>query len=124
MGDDGNRLLNIFGAALGAMILFALIVVVLSAMNATTQQPTEVPDTTWGADRINTTHVQLTLTGNESVNASKIVLAIDGTEFDPDWTGTLSVGDRKIIGVSVGSTIEIFWAPGTETRVPIGRVQV
>ncbi|MFB6300389.1 MAG: hypothetical protein ABEH65_09030 [Halobacteriales archaeon] len=122
-GEDGDRLLNIFGGALLLFLLIAVVVVVLAAGSGPYEQPGDVPETEWSIDRVNTTHVKITLEGGETVETDALVVTVSGTEVDPAWSGRLTEGDSGIVRAEPGAVVRIYWVAGSEDRVGLVRLE-
>lgn len=120
---DGDRLLNIFGGVLLLFLLVGVIVIILAAANGPYQQPGDVPETDWRGERINETHVRLTLTDGEALETDSLVVTVSGTEVEPAWSDRLAVGDSTVVRAESGSVVRIYWVAGSDDRVALVRFE-
>lgn len=121
MLDDGDRILNLVGAALVLALLLslALLVVVASEGPATGAGP----DAEWTAARVNETHVRITHAGGERVHASDLVVTVGGRERHVSWTGVLTRGSSGVVHARAQRVVRLYWLPENGNRKLLARWQ-
>lgn len=116
--DDGDRILDLVGAALAATILVSVALLVFAAATAPTGAPPEAPSTEWSLDRANTTHVRITHAGGEPVAARSLVVTVGGTDRRVDgWSGMVARGDSGVVRALEGKTVRVYWTTAAGERL-------
>lgn len=116
--DDGDRILDLVGAALAATILVSVALLVFAAATTPTGAPAEAPSTEWSLDRVNTTHVRITHAGGEPVAARSLVVTVGGTDRRVDgWSGMVARGDRGVVRALEGKVVRVYWTTEAGERV-------
>ncbi|MFC6988948.1 hypothetical protein ACFQJD_09900 [Haloplanus sp. GCM10025708] len=121
MLEDGDRILNLVGAALVLALIasLGLLVVVASEGPATAAGP----DTEWSLSRVNETHVRIAHAGGERTHASNLVVTVDGRERSVSWTGVLTRGDSGALHARSTQVIRLYWLPEDGNRELLARWQ-
>lgn len=107
---------------IGLLIVLGLVagVGILVVFGGQTDIPTtapEPPDTEWSIERLNDTHVQVGHAGGDAIPADALVVAVDGTERNATWPGTVDRGDTGVVPAASGSELILSW-DGNPTSGP------
>lgn len=128
---DGDLILDLVGIGLVVLILVMVGTIGFVVINGTDANnedatlmkrggPADSPtiDGNWSAQRVNDSHVQLTHTGNDTVNGTKMIVRIDQETKNPTWGETITPNESVVIQANSGSRVELFWRTGqNSTRV-------
>lgn len=106
---EGDRLLDVIGVLilLGLVAGGAMLLVV--AINSQPNESQPAPDTNWTVERLNGTHIRLTLDSGEPVETDKLIVTVTGAQRAVDWSGTLFEGDGGILRARPGRSVTIYW---------------
>jgi len=127
LGTGGKILVGV--AVAGVMFIVGLVLlVVLSAVIASfvlglgsSADPAAAPQGSWGFDydATNESSGELTITheGGDSVEASKLTVAVGSRTVDWDGSGTISVGDSTTVEVGPDEVVRLVWGSGEEETV-------
>ncbi|MFB6161594.1 MAG: hypothetical protein ABEJ61_10540 [Haloferacaceae archaeon] len=116
--DDGDRVLDLVGAALAATILVSVGLLAFSAATAPTGAPADAPSADWSLDRTNETHVRIVHVGGEPVAARSLVVTVGGTDRRVDgWSGTVARGDGGVVRALAGEVVRLYWTTDDGERV-------
>ena len=102
MGFPNDRTLDVLGAGL-LLVIVVTTALLVSAASDIGSQPT--PDDAWSLTQVNGTVVEIAREPNETVGPSELVVTVDGTEREVQWSGSpadglvgrLEVGDATIV---------------------------
>jgi hypothetical protein len=119
MSDDGDRLLNLVGAALVLAVILSVGLLVVVAANGPTS--TSGPDAEWTLSRVNDTHVRITHAGGERTHASNLVVTVDGRERRVSWTGELTREDSGVVHARASQVVRLYWLPDHGNRELLAR---
>ncbi|MFB6123381.1 MAG: hypothetical protein ABEJ78_07985 [Haloferacaceae archaeon] len=121
MLEDGDRILNLVGAALVLALLFSVgLLVVVASEGPTTASG---PDARWSLSRVNETHVEVSHAGGERTHASNLVVTVDGRERGVSWSGVLTRGDSGVLRARETQVIRLYWLPENGNRELLARWQ-
>ena len=122
--EDGDRILNLVGAAIAATILVSVAVLVFAAATAPSGGSADPPAAEWTLDRANATHVRITHAGGEPVAASSLVVTVDGTDRRVEsWSGVIARGDSGAVHARAGRVVRLYWTTEGGERVRLANWQ-
>lgn len=122
MTDEGDRLLNIIGAALVVALVVVVAVGIVIAVNVPANRVSP-PEGDWTFRQINATHVQVTYESGEPITASSLVVSVDGYTRHPSWNGRVGEGDATAVQAARGQLVRVYWDGGRSDRVRLARWQ-
>lgn len=124
MTEDDDRLLTLIGIALILFVALGMVIVVLAAVNAPSQQAPDPPEADWTIERMNASYVRITHAGGEPVPTDKLIVVVGGIERSPSWSGELTDGDAGVFEATRGDTVLLYWNGGRADRVLLDSWQV
>lgn len=125
MTDSGDRWLNAVGLFLVIAVLVGLGIVLLAGANLGPGSGEQPPDVEWTIERVSEDTVRLTHAGGDAVEATDLVVTVEGFERRTDWEGTVTEGDSTIVRASEGQVLRVYWDPDDRgARARLGRWRV
>jgi hypothetical protein len=111
--DDGggDRFVTAVAVAVGALVLFSVLVVVF-APSATPERGEDPPPVDWSFERVNESHVRITHAGGPTLDGSNVSVAVGQQELRPDgivWNGSVAENDSSVVPAPRGRVVEVFW---------------
>lgn len=115
---NGDRILRLTGVVLVFAIAVALAIIILAGAQGPPDDNSG-PDVNWTISRINETVVRIQHAGGEQIDASNLVVTVDGRVRHPSWPSSISEGDHAQLNVQSGQTVRIIWEaePGSRTEL-------
>lgn len=123
MFDDGDDILNAVGVVLAVLLVLGLGVTFLAASTAN-ERSGSAPDAKFRFAAANDSQVFVEKVGGKPLDASNVVVAVDGTQRQVTWNDTVSNGDRVYVTARSGSVIRVYWDPGEGERTLLARYRV
>lgn len=118
MLDDGDRILTLVGIGLVTLVLAGIGVSILAAMAG--PSGTEPPNAEWRLERVNDSHIRITHSEGEPVNAEELVVTVEGYERSVTWSGRVSEGDSTVVQATEDTAVHLYWKGGRGDRVSLG----
>ena len=107
---DGDRLLNLVGAAILLAIVAGLVVVGLNIAGGAADG--EAPEVNWTVERVNDTAVRITHAGGDPVRAERLTVRVESYRRATDWADPVAENETTVVQASEGSTVRIVWSAG------------
>lgn len=118
MIDDGDRLLNVVGAALVVALVVVIAVGIVIAVNVPANE-VDPPDAEWTFEQVNATHVRIAHDAGESVAGSALIVTVDGYSRHPSWPSEVTVGEAVAVEAARGQVVRLYWDGGRTDRVQL-----
>ncbi|WP_049899210.1 type IV pilin [Halococcus agarilyticus] len=118
MADDGDRLLNVIGAALVVALVVVIVVGVVIAVNVPANR-VDPPDAEWSFHQANETHVRITHDAGEAVDGAALVVTVDGYSRHPPWSREVRAGEAVAVEASRSQVVRLYWDGGRSDRVQL-----
>lgn len=119
--SERDRVTTAIGVALVLFIVVALAIVILAAATAPSREGTPPPSANWTLQKVDSGQVTITLSSGGPVNASRLVVAVEGVEHGPGRHDTLHVGDSLTEPARSGDSVELLWLPAEDQRTLLAK---
>lgn len=126
MALSSDRKLDVLGVVLGIVVLLGICLAVYGAIEISQGGGEQTPTANFSVDRINETHVHLQHAGGDTVRGEELALTINGREYVPAgrFPPSVSEGDRALVQVRPGKTLQVWWTGDRATRERLDTLQV
>jgi hypothetical protein len=106
---EAERLLDLIGVLIVLALIAGGALLLSAAMSTQPGQGQSAPDSNWTMERLNDTHVQLTLKSGEPVETDKLEVTVAGNPRTVDWSGTLFEGNEGTLRAKEGHSVTLYW---------------
>lgn len=110
---SGDQLLNLIG---GAVLVVIVVTGVLLVSAASEKGSQTTPSDAWSLTRVNETVVQIARAPNDTVVPSNLLVAVDGTEQEVQWTGSPAAGLVGRVQVPNATIVKVYRVNESEGR--------
>jgi hypothetical protein len=115
MFEDGDRILDLVGAALGVGILVALVVLALN-FSPPADGLNEAPETNWTVERVNDTYVAVTLSDGGPVRTDELRVTVDSVARNTNWSDPVNPDESTLVIAGDGTMVRVVWNGGRGDR--------
>ena len=116
---DDDRTVDPILVVFVAFIALAIGIIVLAGATAPGRETVEPPSANWSITRVDAGHVNITLESGGPVDASKLVVSVDGVEHGPGRSDTLTPGESITAPAGHGERVQLLWLVSRDRQVPL-----